>query len=198
MTDDEKANEKRAKMAEYREKKRREKMEAQGLEYTKERGKAGRKSKAQLLEMEQAKFTKCEGVFKPIIALLTQARDDNDYKVAMECINSITERVEMLTPPFFRDYQLGMLVKSVRKTFESVHPEVKDFCHRLTTEMKRVYFEKNDRVPDDFEAVKNLLATPTVKHLTSEEKNDSSIKAERVVTSKSEQVAIKSEKVESE
>ena len=191
MTDEEKANEKRAKAAEYREKKRREKMEAQGLEYTKEKGKAGRKSKAALLEMEQVKFTKCEGVFKPIISQLTQARDDNDYKVAMECINSITERVEMLTPPFFRDYQLGMLVKSVRKAFEGVHPEVKDVCHRLTTEMKRVYFEKNDKVPDGFDAIKNRLATPKVKHVTSEEKDDSSIKTERVV-------ALKSEKMERE
>lgn len=191
MTDEEKANDKRAKAAEYREKKRREKMEAQGLEYTKEKGKAGRKSKAALLEMEQVKFTKCEGVFKPIISQLTQARDDNDYKVAMECINSITERVEMLTPPFFRDYQLGMLVKSVRKAFEGMHPEVKDFCHRLTIEMKRVYFEKNDKVPDGFDAIKNRLATPKVKQVTSEEKDNSSIKTERVL-------ALKSEKMERE
>lgn len=193
MTVEEKVIEKRFKAAEYREKIRREELEAQGLEYTK--GKVGSKSKAALLEMEQMKFTKCEGVFKPIIEQLTQARDDNDYKVAMECIHAITEQVAMLTPPFFRDYQLGMLVKSVRKKFEGVHPEAKDCCHRLTTEMKRVYFEKNDKVPDGFEPVKNYYDTPNVKHVTSEEKEESSVKTEREVEVKSKKVVIKKEKI---
>ncbi len=58
MNDEEKTIEKRAKSAEYKERKAREKAEAHGLQYTK--GRAGRKPRAALIKMEQLKFTKCE------------------------------------------------------------------------------------------------------------------------------------------
>lgn len=203
MTDEEKTIEKRAKAAEYREKKAREKAEAQGLEYTK--GRAGRKPRAALLEMEQLKFTKCEDTFLPFMKQLTQAKDDTNVKVALNCIEFIIERVELLTPPFLRDYSLGMLVKSVRKTFEGGHPEVKDCCNRLTAEMKRVYFEKDNKVPGGFEPVKNYKFTPSLKQETSEEKEEfvtpnialDLVQSEQVSV-KSEKVAIKAEKVEVE
>ncbi len=203
MTDEEKAIEKRAKAVEYRQRKAREKAEAQGLEYKK--GKVGRKSKAALLELEQLKFTKCEDIFLPFMKQLTQAKDDTNVKVALNCIESIIERVELLTPPFLRDYPLGMLVKSVRKTFEGGHPEVRHCCKRLTAEMKRVYNEKENKVPEDFEPVKNYKCTPDVKQETSEEKEEfatanialDSVQSERVHV-KSEKVAIKIERVEVE
>ena len=98
-----------------------------------------------------------------------------------------------------------MLVKSVRKTFEGEHPEVKDCCNRLTAEMKRVYFEKEHKVPGDFEPVKSNNFTPSVKQETSEEKEEFTtpnialdlVQSERVSV-KSEIVAIKSENVEVE
>lgn len=153
MTDEEKVIDRRAKAAEYREKKARERAEAQGLEYIK--GKVGRKSKAAMLDQEQIKFTKCEEVFLPMMERLSEAKDENNITVVLKCIKSIMERVEMLTPPFLREYPLGMLVKTVRKSFEGVHPEVKENCKGLTAEMKRVYTEKEPKVPDDFEPVKN-------------------------------------------
>jgi hypothetical protein len=98
-----------------------------------------------------------------------------------------------------------MLVKSVRKTFEGGHPEVKDSCNRLTAEMKRVYFEKDNKVPSGFEPVKNHKFTPSVNQETSEEKEEfvtpnitlDLVQSERVYV-KSEKVAIKAEKVEVE
>ena len=104
MIKEEKMIEKRAKAAvcciEYRERKAREKAEAQGLEYT--MGKAGRrKSRVALLEWEQLKYTKCEDLFLTLMKQLTQAKDDTNVKVALNCIESIIERVELLTPPFF-------------------------------------------------------------------------------------------------
>jgi hypothetical protein len=203
LTNEERTLEKRAKAAEYREKRAREKAEAQGLEYTK--GKAGRKSNATRLEEEQLKFTKCEEVFLPIMKDLTQAKDDINAIVALNCIDSIIERVELLTPPFLRDYSLGMLVKSVRKTFEIVHPEVKDCCKRLTTEMKRVYTEKENKVPDDFEPVKNYKLIPNAKQDTSDDKKKviaanfapDLVKSERVIV-KSEKDAMTGEKAEVE
>ncbi|KAL3809175.1 hypothetical protein ACHAXA_010633 [Cyclostephanos tholiformis] len=201
LTDEEKIIKQRARAADYRQKKARERAEAQGLEYTK--GKVGRKSNATLLEEEQLKFTKCEDVFLPIMEKLTQAKDDTNAKVALNCIDSITERVELLTPPFLRDYSLGMLVKSVRKTFEIVHPEVRDCCKRLTTEMKRVYTEKENKVPDNFEPVKNYKFAPNAKEDTSDGKRrpiapnfaPDLVKSERVIVEKD---AIKGEKIELE
>ncbi len=202
LTDEEKIIERRAKAVEYREKVARKKAEDQGLEYRK--GKAGRKSNATRLEEEQLKFAKCEEIFLPIMDKLTQATDDINAKVALDCIGIIIEKVELLTPPFLRDYSLGMLVKSVRKTFEIVHPEVRDCCKRLTTEMKRVYTEKENKVPDDFEPVKvkpnTKQDTPTSdvkKKLPAANIASDSGKLDKVVA-KSEKNAIKGEKVEVE
>jgi hypothetical protein len=153
LTVEERATERKAKAAEYREKKAREKAEAQGLEYVK--GRVGRKSKATMLEEEQLKFTKCEEVFLPVMEKLTKAKDDSNVKRVLKCINAINERVDLLTPPFLREYPLGMLVKQVRKAFEGEHPEVKERCKSLTAEMKRVYSDKDGKVPEEFEAVKN-------------------------------------------
>mmetsp|Transcript_2026 Transcript_2026/g.3864 ORF Transcript_2026/g.3864 Transcript_2026/m.3864 type:complete len:382 (+) Transcript_2026:1-1146(+) len=66
------------------------------------------------------------------------------------------ESVDLLTPSFVREYQIGQLVKRVKKSFEVTHPEVKSHCKRLSAEMKRVYNEKERKVPDGFEPIKNM------------------------------------------
>ncbi|KAL7538830.1 hypothetical protein ACHAXR_008808 [Thalassiosira sp. AJA248-18] len=190
MTEEEKAIERRAKAAEYREKKARERAEEQGIPYVK--GRVGRKSKQTMLEEEQLKFTKCEEVFLPMMERLTEAKDTPNFKVVLKCINSIMERVELMTPPFLREYPLGMLVKTVRKSFEGEHPDVKDRCKRLTVEMKRVYTEKDSKIPDGFEPVKNKKSTPTLKEEDQDQESSSSVVPDSV---KSEKVAVKSEKV---
>jgi len=194
MTEKEKAIERRAKAAEYREKKAREKAEAQGLEYVK--GRVGRKSKQTMLEEEQQKFTKCEEVFLPMMDRLTEAKDESHVKGALKWINSIMDRVELLTPPFLREYPLGMLMKTVRKSFEGVHPEVKEKSKRLTIEMKRVYTEKEKKVPEGFEPVKNKKSTP--KHELQEDEKPETLdvfKSERLI--ESEKIAAKSDKIPS-
>jgi len=199
MTEEEKIIDRRAKAAEYREKKARERAEAQGLEYIK--GKVGRKSKAAMIDEEQIKFTKCEEVFLPMMERLSEAKDDNNAKVVLKCIKSIMERVEMLTPPFLREYPLGMLVKTVRKSFEAVHPEVKDNCKCLTAEMKRVYTEKEPKVPDDFEPVKNKKSSIEPKQEASEDaapplvcSAPETVKSESIIL-KADKVTIKTDKV---
>lgn len=199
MTEEEKIIDRRAKAAEYREKKARERAEAQGLEYIK--GKVGRKSKAAMIDEEQIKFTKCEEVFLPMMERLSEAKDDNNVKVVLKCIKSIMERVEMLTPPFLREYPLGMLVKTVRKSFEAVHPEVKDNCKCLTAEMKRVYTEKEPKVPEDFEPVKNKKSSIEPKQEASEDaalalacSAPESVKSESIIL-KADKVTIKTNKV---
>jgi len=200
MTEEEKAVERRAKAAGYREKKAREKAEAQGLEYVK--GRVGRKSKQTMLDEEQLKFTKCEEVFLPMMDRLTEAKDASNVKVVLKCINSITDRVELLTPPFLREYPLGMLMKTVRKSFEGVHPEVKEKCKHLTAEMKRVYTEKEKKIPEGFDPVKNKKSTPELNQEEAQvddiQESDcpalDSVKSENFAI-KSEKIAIKSEKV---
>lgn len=200
MTEKERVIERRTKAAEYREKKARERAEAQGLEYRK--GKVGRKSKAAMLAEEQLKFTKCEEVFLPVMERLAEAKEGNNLKIVLKCIKSIMERVDLLTPPFLREYPLGMVVKTVRKTFEGGHPEVKDSCKSLTAEMKRVYTEKESKVPDDFEPVKNKKGSIEPTEAVSEDSvtsDHASSKPEPITsetcTLKTEQVPIKPEEV---
>lgn len=192
MTEEEKAVERRAKAAEYREKKARERAEALGIPYVK--GRVGRKSKAHMLEEEQFKFTKCEEVFGPMMDRLTEAKKDSNAKGVLKCINSIMERVDLLTPPFLREYPLGMLVKTVRKTFEGDHPKVKDQCKRLTAEMKRVYSEKDSKIPDGFEPVKNKKSNVKEEDQSDDDSVASDSKSEKPFAAKSEKITVKPEK----
>ena len=105
-------------------------------------------------------FTKCEVVFRPLMKRLREAFENDglrDVDAVMECIDSMMEHVELLTPSFIRVYQIGALLKQVKKAFESTHPEVRARCKRLSAEMKRVFNEKEKMVPEEFEPVKDLL-----------------------------------------
>jgi len=191
MSESEKAVEKRAKAAEYREKKARERAEAQGLVYTK--GRVGRKSKQTMMEEEQMKFTKCEEVFLPKMERLKQAKDGINAKAALKILNSITAQAEMLTPPFLQEYPLGMLIKAVRKAFEGVHPEVKEKCRDLTSEMKRLYNEKEKKIPEAFEPVKSKTHEAPLDNKQDSDYSMDSVKSETIST-QTEKVVVKSEK----
>lgn len=146
LAEEDEDEERRRKAAEYREKKLKEKADALGLDYVPRR----KKLKTNLYEEEQNRFCECEDVFLPLIDQLQLAKDDHDVKAVLETIEKLIENVEILTPPFLRSYPLGMLVRDVRKSFESSDPEVKEHCKRLTNEMKRVYSQKDKSTPDDF------------------------------------------------
>jgi hypothetical protein len=159
---------------EKKEKKRREKAEALGLDY---------KPKTSKYAEEQKRFSKCEDVFVPLIQQLQAAKDDRNVKSVLDTIDKLIKKVDMLTPPFLRSYPLGMLVRDVRKSFESSEPEVKNRCKLLTNEMKRVYNEKDKNVPDEFEPVKQVEKW---KHSEStkikiESGNDDTVKTEDAV-----------------
>ncbi|KAL7531104.1 hypothetical protein ACHAWF_003632 [Thalassiosira exigua] len=108
-------------------------------------------------EDEQADFTKCEGVFLPLMDRLRGTIEGaKDADAALACVDAMIEDAELLTPPFVREYPIGPLVKQVRRAFEGEHPRVKKRCKELTAEMKRVFNEKEEGVPDGFKPVKNL------------------------------------------
>ncbi|KAL7535840.1 hypothetical protein ACHAWF_005290 [Thalassiosira exigua] len=115
------------------------------------------KKRKQEEEEQQKLFSMCEETFCPMMDRLTVAKDASNVKSALKCINSIMERVELLTPSFLLAYPLGMLVKSVRKLFEKDYPQVKEQCKELTVQMKRVYSEKEATVPDGFKGVKKRI-----------------------------------------
>ncbi|KAL3790104.1 hypothetical protein HJC23_013615 [Cyclotella cryptica] len=146
LTEEDEDEERRRKAAEYREKKLKEKADALGLDYVPRR----KKPKTNVYEEEQNRFSECEDVFLPLIDQLQGAKDGHIVKAVLETIEKLIENVEILTPPFLRSYPLGMLVRDVRKSFESSDPEVKEHCKRLTNEMKRVYSQKEKSTPDDF------------------------------------------------
>jgi len=192
INESEKADDRRTKAAEYREKKAREKAEAQGLVYTK--GRVGRKSKQTMMEEEQMKFTKCEEIFVPMMDRLREAKDASNAKTALKMLNSITACAEMLTPPFLRQYPLGMLIKAVKKAFVGVHPEVKEKCKHLTAEMKRLYSEKEKKIPEEFEPVKNRKHEAPLDDSQDSDCSIGSVKSERSGPH-TEKVVVKSEKI---
>ena len=114
-------------------------------------------------EAEQRNFTKCEMVFQPLLEKTNKAssdsnesKEDTGAAEVLECINSMIKNVELITPSFLNAYPVGPTVKTVKKSFERTHPEVKARCKLLTSEMKRVYRTKENNVPDGFQPVKNL------------------------------------------
>ena len=118
----------------------------------------GEKSKAAILEEEQAKFTKCEEIFLPMMEELEETKNSGDADGALKTIEAIMGRVDLMTPPFMREYadQLFSLIKTVRKSYEGDYPSVKGLCKNLKGEMKRVYNEKDETTPEGFEPIKNM------------------------------------------
>ncbi|KAL9179171.1 hypothetical protein ACHAXT_008461 [Thalassiosira profunda] len=114
----------------------------------------------QIYEAEQQKFTKCEEVFLPLMDRLTEAKDAGKPKAVLKCVNAMLERVELLSPSFLREYPLGILVKTVRKSMEGEYAEVKPECKRLATEIHRVFFERDKKVSAGFVPVKNRKDAP--------------------------------------
>jgi len=82
-----------------------------------------------------------------------------DVDDVLLCIDTMVDNIELLTPSFIQEYQIGRLVKEVRGSFEGTHAEVKVRCKRLSKEMRRVYKEKEEHVPEGFKPVKNLEET---------------------------------------
>ena len=54
------------------------------------------------LEEEQLKFTKCKEILQPLMKRLQQANnaDSKDVNDILECIDSMVESVDLVTPPF--------------------------------------------------------------------------------------------------
>mmetsp|Transcript_24953 Transcript_24953/g.42750 ORF Transcript_24953/g.42750 Transcript_24953/m.42750 type:complete len:915 (-) Transcript_24953:190-2934(-) len=115
-------------------------------------------------EEEQANFTNCERVFLPLMTRLNEINHDSPdanstaaATTTLKCLESMIQNVDLLTPPFIREYQIGQIVKKARKSFdETTYPKVKAKCKRLSAEMKRVYNEKVATVPEGFQPIKNL------------------------------------------
>lgn len=116
------------------------------------------KSKAAIFEEEQVKFTKCEEVFLPMMGELEETKHNGDADGALKAIEAIMRRVDLMTPPFMREYadQLFSLIKIIRKAFEGEYPAVKSLCKTLKGEMKRVYNEKDETIPEGFEPIRNM------------------------------------------
>jgi hypothetical protein len=119
------------------------------------------------LEEEQDRFARCEDKFVPLMDRLESfknmvtdgcnttytARLANVNNVLL-CIESMIDNVELLTPPFIENYDIGKLVRAIKETFEMSDARVKEHCKRLSKQMKRVYYEKKGMVPDGFVPVK--------------------------------------------
>ncbi len=110
-------------------------------------------------EKEQQMFTKCEEVFIPLMDRLPDAAtppqgDTSDENSIIACINSMIQNVDLLTPPFLREYPIIKLVLSTKAAYEEINREIKARCKHLRKEMKRVYNAKEKDVPSKFVPIK--------------------------------------------
>lgn len=137
------------------------------------------------LKKEQRMFTKCEEVFVPLMDRLQDAADSaddtsNEMNI-LACIDSMIQHIDLLTPPFLRDYPIIKLVLSVKASFEDISREVKVRCKHLRNEMKRVYNAKEKDVPDGFVPVKR-------KQVGDADNKSQSNNGDRVVSGRSDDV----------
>ena len=109
-----------------------------------------------LLEEEQIKFTNCERIFNPLMDQLKGVVDSNLEVMVLQCIDSMIEYVEVLTPSYIKDYT--KLIGTVKKKFKN-NPEVLTKYKELKDKMTQVYNKKLESVPKQFVPVKNVNKT---------------------------------------
>jgi len=99
------------------------------------------------IKEEQENFEECENIFLPIMSKLKV--DNLTDSAAQKYLTEINAEIDKLTPPFIKAYQIGLLIKHVRKQFNrNVH--LKQLCRQITKEMKRLFIEKDALVPEGF------------------------------------------------
>ena len=98
-------------------------------------------------EEEQRCFEECEQIFCPIMAKLKQ--ENLDHSKAEKHLNRIIDKVQLLTPSFIKEYQIGLLIKEVRTRYKG-HGALNQLCKTATSKMKAVYKVKIKLVPEDF------------------------------------------------
>jgi len=135
----------------YRENRKKKRAAELGIEYIPGERLQKKKSKKKLLQEEQTKFTQCEDIFLPTMDGLRESKEKSDAELALKHLSIILKNVQLLTPAFVRAYSIGVLVKSVRKFFESSNSKVKEECKKATLEMKRVFSEKQAKEPEGFQ-----------------------------------------------
>lgn len=116
------------------------------------------------MEKEQKMFTECEEVFVPLMdrlrdaAAAASAGNSSAENDILECINSMIQSVDILTPPFLREYPIVKLILSVKASYDEKNQQIKTRCKLLRKEMKRLYSEKEKDVPGEFVAIKRRQA----------------------------------------
>eukprot|EP00550_Attheya_septentrionalis_P012717 CAMPEP_0198301174 /NCGR_PEP_ID=MMETSP1449-20131203/50750_1 /TAXON_ID=420275 /ORGANISM="Attheya septentrionalis, Strain CCMP2084" /LENGTH=951 /DNA_ID=CAMNT_0044003189 /DNA_START=181 /DNA_END=3036 /DNA_ORIENTATION=+ len=157
------------------EKERRERKRAEKLADSPESSPAPKKEKKpsmrERLRQEQAAFTECEREFLPIMDDLNTFVESKEADLIKSCLESLLEKLDIITPPFIREYLVGLLIKKVRTTFSDSHPEIKTLCKTVTGNMKRIFGEKDDLVPENFKP-KKLVLVRKEEQKKEEQKNE--------------------------
>jgi hypothetical protein len=112
------------------------------------KSKTDKKDKIRIsLEEEQSTFESCENVFLPLIFKLN--KDNVETEKVEKYLRKILDNVELLTPSFIQESQIGMLIKKLRKRVKE-DDKMNSLCKTITAKMKTVYSEKLDLVPTGF------------------------------------------------
>lgn len=99
------------------------------------------------LKEEQSRFEACEEAFLQFIFKLN--KDDVEMGKVEKYLRRILDNVELLTPSFIQESQIGMLIKKLRKRLKE-DDKMNSLCKTITAKMKTVYSEKLDLVPAGF------------------------------------------------
>mmetsp|Transcript_5331 Transcript_5331/g.7911 ORF Transcript_5331/g.7911 Transcript_5331/m.7911 type:complete len:927 (-) Transcript_5331:116-2896(-) len=97
---------------------------------------------------EQLRFEQCEQIFLPLMTKLKVA--DIEDKQAEKILRKIREDVHMLVPSFIENYNVGIVIKDVRKRYKGT-AHLNELCKSITADMKVVYKSKKDSEPLGFQ-----------------------------------------------
>lgn len=106
-----------------------------------------KEKKIDKMQEEQNKFEDCEEVFVPLMSKLN--KDDLDLDKAGKLLKKILQEVDILTPSFIKEYQIGLLIRDVRNRYKEVE-KLNLLCKNITSKMKTLYKEKIQSVPEGF------------------------------------------------
>ena len=99
------------------------------------------------MKLEQEKFENCEKVFLPILRKL-QKKGLKPESIEKH-LNELLQKLDVLTPAFILEYQIGLLVKDVRGQYKG-NDVLNKLCKSITSKMKALYAEKLKSQPANF------------------------------------------------
>lgn len=118
-------------------------------------------SNKKLMKLEQQMFEECEGIFIPLMEKLK--KEDLSLKSVEKQLRTLLRELDVITPAFIKEYQIGLFVKQVRTKYKE-NGVLNQLCKSITQKMKALYKEKLESQPVDFIAKRTFKFPEKVRY----------------------------------